>query len=715
MKTIKLHQNSRNEDKYIYPFLKFLYKNSKRNIKYDAILVNPPQKTPDYHVSPTNDLVEIKEIHDKADLERHVKWSRIADRLRKTIEQSKNINKVKGAYIIDTPSSFNTSREKSAFQKAASTIITAIINNKQKVTVLKQKFTITKISDDGPAISFSNNSGGSYNPAQTIHENICIPLENTNKQLAYNLKTKNKKDGKKILLLVNKYYLLRQDWDLFNALSFSIKQLRKYKNIDEVWFQEKTKDNNYDHKLLYTKKFIQEYYQGNLKLNEINTYLFSNWFKPLSKIDNHHKDLLFTNLKKLLKTKKPHQVFCNSLQRSEMVRLGSWLAEEKRFEDIVWLIERFIGDPSPKEPKKYNRELETNYHKQILNGEDPHVITSVLGHLTWTIQNLANRKDKKNKKYVVKALNFTQKLVNHNNYYIKLQTIIPLIEIAKRRQWLIGWRDRPRKGEYKKFHQTVFQLVKLVENEPKCIAIAKWLTNVFTYYKDLSTKEAIRILDALKITEESASLFMYYGIYRKNHYTDQKTNFNSKKLENKLRKLIQSKTKKDESLKAGIIWHFWKILNENSEEFSNIKNWIFLTLKQSSKNKMVYSNLLRIIEDWIEKEPNTCIIWFNRLITIAARENNTNKKARNFWLTTNTGKLLQITARHNPKKIIGIVKKIVRLWKLGSFVGSPKEIFESFEVISNIKLKNSVKKQFKVWYKEMKKINPKLELVNWKL
>ncbi len=712
-KIIRLHKKPKSEDKYIYPFLSFFHKGLKKSVQYKAIPEQSKYKTPDYYIPTTEELVEIKEVHDAKDRQRSAQWGKIVSNLRKQIKNNKKLKKVNGLYSIATPSVFKFPTDKATIKDSSDKLLQAIIDNKDYITLHNVSFKLEKVSDKDNGVYFSAMGlGGSFDPAHTIDENIRNKLAAANKQLGFRLK--GKKINKKIVLLTNHYYLLHWDWDLYKAVSYSYQQLLTYKNIDEIWFQNPKKDGTYSHKLLYTKQFLSGYHNKNIEINQENAYLFSNWFSALEKMGDEYKGKLFVALKSFLNKKELYAWFKESISaREEMVRLGAWLVENERFDDATWLIEKFIDDPNPEEPSKYSGDPDFNYHQQILEGKDPHIITTILGHLSWTVQKLAARRKEENKKYTVKALSYTKSLVSHKNYYVKLQAVIPLIEIAKRRRWLSGWGKRPRTGDYKEFHNLVFDLVKIVKNKPKCVAIAKWLCNVFAYYKDLSTKEAIEVLDTLRVTEESAGLFLYYGIYRGEHYQDQKIEFNAKELEKKLKNLIKSKADKDQVLKSNLAWHFWKLLNENPNEFDKLKEWLPLFLKLPYERR-IYGSLLRIVEDWIVNKSDFCIPWYETLINNITKEVDTEEKARNFWLTTKTGEVLTEVAKKQPNKLEGIVKKLVRLWKLGSFIGSPKEVFGSYGAIRDKDLRKKTKTQFKKWYQEMKKINPKIEKIDWK-
>jgi len=292
-----------------------------------------------------------------------------------------------------------------------------------------------------------------------------------------------------------------------------------------------------------------------------------------------------------------------------IIRLGEHLAAKNRFNDVIWIIDKFIDDPDPEEPEQYSGDPDFNYHQKIANGEDPFVITTVLGHLAWLVQKLAIQKE-----YIGKALNYTEKLLSHKNLYVKFQAIIPLVEIAARRQWLDGWGKRPRESEYKKFHSMVFDLVELVSQNPDYKAIANKLVLVFSYYNDLSTEEADEVLNLLKITSESARLFVYFGIFRQRDYKDQHIEFDGKKFETKLREIIKSNTEENIELKERISLHFWQILKENKDEFEKIRPYIELFLKQPYQ-KDIYSNIEHIINETIRDKPDVCIEWYKQMLS----------------------------------------------------------------------------------------------------
>lgn len=685
----------------IIPFIEYYYQNLESKIYFSAI----PEdygKRPDYYINNTETLVEVKEIHDRESNQKHAQWGKIITKLQKAVDSNKLLQQVKGTYLVNTPERFKTPTELKVFINASNEILKAIIDNKKEKEMFNVNFEINKVSDQENIVVFGSTGGGGFiDPANIVYQNIKDKIDTANKQLG-NPPDKIK-PVKRILLLVNKYYFPLWNWDLFKAISLSYKDLLIYKNIDEIWYQIQTKDNNFFHQLLYRKSFFEQFEKS--IFTDIQKYdyeLFVNWFSELSTIKGNNKSLLLNALRLFLKNNQPYKIFKDPQTRIEMVRFGLWLAEQEKLDDTVWFIKQFIHDPDPQEPKDYNGDEKYNLHKQVFNNEDSQVITTVLGHLAWVIQKLAVRKE-----YITLSLEFTQKLLKHKNLYIKLQALIPLIEISARRQWLEELDEKNDSQLYKEFRSTVFSVLRKYY---KYKAIANSLTHVFYYFKDLNTKEALEVLNSLKHSREVAPLFIYFGIFRKRHYKN-KGQFDPKPLKNELVKLIKNTDSTYTNLLDSIAWNFWKLLQENKEEFDELKFFLDIYFDLPYQ-KSYFHSLERIIEDWVERKPEICVDWFIKsLNNISSYVKKDETIARNVWI--NPEKMLKFIAINKPQLLLDIVEKLTFFWKLGMFVGSPKEIFETYILIKDSELKIKIENKFKLWYEELKNINPKIEKVEW--
>ncbi len=252
-------------------------------------------------------------------------------------------------------------------------------------------------------------------------------------------------------------------------------------------------------------------------------------------------------------------------------------------------------------------------------------------------------------------------------------------------------------------------------------AIAKALSHVFSYYKDLTTAEACEVLENLEITDESAPLFVYFALIRERHYknpdgTDKK-GFKSEPLKDKLKEIIRTNKESYFELQSSILWNFWNLLDKNPTEFNTVFNtirpYIDLFLQEPyKKNFYSYERIERVIEDCVQREPDVCINWYRLWLDNISKFAKENKgEARNIWLSPK--QIMGAIASEKPEELVGFSKTLVNLWMKGVFVGSLKGLFEIFKCIPGKESRLKTKREFQALYKSMKKVNTKLEKVSW--
>lgn len=697
-----MNKNIIKEDTIIKDFLKSF----SGEIPIFELIATGSGRTADFYLPHQKILGEIKEIHDVEQNKSLAQWGKIISKLRKSVQNNSTYKQVKGLFSIDTPPIFKFPTEKFHYENAAKELIKAVLERKNSLVLYGVEFKIEKISEGDNGIFFGAVGGGGFvNPAGTIYQNIFNKILIANEQLACN---HGKDVSKKILLLVSRYHFANRIDDVIKGLSFGYEKLLSFVNIDEIWLQiphEKSVRNI----LIYAKDFFSQYENNNICISTRNAELFQLWYYALVEKDDRHKEKLFNWLRSFLQEYPPYLVFDDRFKRQEMVRLGEWLAQKEQFEDAIWLIGKFIDDPDPPEPDLYSGAPEFNYHERILKGEDPSIITTVLGHLAWSIQKLCLKEE-----YIHKGLEFTERLLLHKNLYVKLQATVPLIEIASRRQWLKGYGKRPYREQYKIFHELVFSLLDLVRRNENIKAIAERLVHIFYSYKDLCTEEAIYVLDTLKNSPDVAGLFIYFGLYRENHYKDHPVEFDGEKLNIKLRSIIEDKEEGARHLQAGFAWIFRDILKNNPEDFKIIKPYIDLLLKLPYERDL-YHNIQYFLQEWVQRETELCITWFSlmleNLIKYGVRENEKENRV-DLWIDS-TEEVLQAVAKKDPEQLSKLIGRLVKLWKLGAFIGDIKVLFETCYLIEDLEKRKKVEKIFKRWYLSMKKLNPKLKEIKW--
>lgn len=590
---MKIAKSNKDENAYAEPFLSWFTFFMKIK-KCEAIPENGRLKSPDYLVD--NDIfLELKQLYDGTDVKRSAQWGIITNKLQKLLAKRFKKEKLKGLINVETPNIYKLQGNKK-FDRVVTDIIDAIKTGKLVVDSYGINFKIEKINEKYNEVYFSSHSEFCpISPAGTIFQNIVGKLKTANSQLGYTYKDYSIK--KRIVLLVNKYAFADSIDEVVEGLSYCYTDLLDHKNIDEIYFQQEIRNKTFVHTLVYDRDFITKFDKKEIEPNnKIHQQQFELWYWALYKMGNK-QDQLFDALKKFLKNYKPARIFSDKFKRETMVQLGIWLTNNGRTDDTIWLIEKFIDDPDPVEPEKYFGDINFNYHQQIAEGKEPNIITSVLGQLAWVVQKISVKKD-----CINQALNYTEQLLSHKNLYVKLQAIVPLVEIAGRRQWLKCWGKRPRNGEYKKFHTIVFSLVKLVKRHPQYKAIAKRLCNVFAYYKDLSMEEAEQVLDALQISDGSDGLFIYYAIFRKSHYKNQPIKFGNKIFEQKLEKIVLNSDAKNNRLRGNIVWNIWKIVEEDHNQLKNPELIKYLNLIMTTEfiqeTEFGISSIIKMMSDY---------------------------------------------------------------------------------------------------------------------
>ncbi|MEI6040183.1 MAG: hypothetical protein WCP93_02435 [Candidatus Berkelbacteria bacterium] len=712
--------NNKKENRNIEPFVSQILE---RDICQDDVSIEEisSAKTPDYYLH-ENIFAEVKELHDGVDTSLSAQWSKVTNKLQTILSDKFISEKIEGLYSITTPRVYSLVGD-DKFCLVATEIIKGIKENKNEILSHGINFDIKKINDKYNEVYLSTNWGGSINPAATIHNNIVKKLDTANKQLGYTYE--NHEVKRRVVLLVNKYMFADRISEVIEGLSYCYDDLLKYENIHEIWLQQETRDGRFVHTKIYDQKFIKEFEDCKIDPNsKDNQDQFELWYWALDKIDNK-KENLFNALKKFLENNKPEDIFPDSYKREVMTRLGLWILEQNRIEDAVWLIDQFINDPNPGHPKDYIGDPKFNYHQEVEDGKDPSIITTVMGHLAWVVRELACKSERHKIDNLIKAFEYTHKvLTESDNFYTIEQWMIPLEEVANRR--LLILEDNP--DIYQRFRELVLDrkngLIAKYNNFP---AISKYLVQLFSYFKDLSTKDAKYVLDVLVDAPQSDSILVYFAIFRAQHY-DLKADtgpslmkidpeifsYDPQYAQDLLKKIILSEKPEQQELRASIAWQFWKILTDLPDT-PDLLLWIDL-LFTSPFNTRLYSSLDRILEtcysrDDIKKEW-PLIKWFKLRIS------NTKKvvqdkivDGKDIWLGVDG--LIHFVAIDSTDELLPIMRDLEYLWMKGAYIGELEVFFNSYKKIADKVNQKNTKDYLQKMYLRMQKTNPKISIIDF--
>lgn len=647
--------------------------------------------------------VELTQIFEsEKDRIRSIQWGNAVGAIREQLREYLDRHEEfpwQGVWCVETPENFGVTKAlATGFAKENTPmIIEAIREGRSSISVGSFALKIEKVADrkigdvyfsTRPYADFIDTSG-------TIIERLEKKLPIANEQLDTNIK-------QKMLLLVSRYAFGGVS-DVIEAL-FKIEEIWRWKNFDKIYLEDTP-----GHFVLVFDKELRKAWNGE-KFNPIDeSFLqtFQLWVRHLRK-NNPERTLKIVKL--VVGKDKPFAILPNTSAREEVVGMGNYFIEKGKLDNARWIVEKFIADPDPiRDGGGFD------FDKKIREGEYPHIITSVRGKLCWVIQKLALKRDTitESLKYAQRLLKYNPrtKMVGEDNLYVIQQAIIPLIEITRRRIWLKRIDKKKGSELHSRLCDVLFALLRnknLYDPRTKKIypAIAKYLLDAFSYYRELNEKQAKEVLDSFEHIDESALLFIYFAIYRKRHFGG---GFNPQDPVN-FEKLLEEKIKNGEkNLQRKIAWHFWRILDDDISQVENLEHYITV-LSNSPYDRQVFGNLDYLIEVVIKnrKYVKLATEWFGN--TLNGRLKWTRRRAeedKNFSDWMHYDAIFEGIAKHQPDTFLSLLEKAIEIIETGQvYFHDVRKCFEASK--SNSKLDEKRGELDDLW-ERVRKIYPRAD------
>jgi len=690
---ITRHGNASNDrDDNIVAFIKDYSSNLEKE-EYFPVPEEPPEKRPDYYLKNSETMVEVKAIVDNDDRTKNNRWARIVENMRDMLAVHSQRANIPGTFLVDTPSDIKFPAHQSKLTKACDDLVNATIRGDMTVTIYNVEFKLNRVGEEGAQIYFSSTSGGSIDSAGTVAKNIEKQITTANIQLAYS--TADKPVSRRVLLLINEYIFAATSRDVISGLSYLFDNLINSTNIDEIWLQEGKKE-GLKSSLIVDREFLNAYNDKKFIVSDQNIDMFQNWFSALESLSDNHKDLLFSALKIALHDRSAHEVFADAGVRAEMVRLTHWLFAQKRFDDMNWLIGKFLDDPSP-DPINY-RDEETNLSDAIKKGDDPHQITTVLGHLSWSIKELLRAPG-----MLVDSLYKLEHILSGpkgTDLYVVQQVLFALHDIAVRAAVLRRLDAESGSSELVDFEKLINGLTVKYSKYP---ALAQGLVHIYGSYPFVDNKIAEFVLDQLGHAKDVDGLYVRYALFQ--------TNLDADKFQERLKLVIRDADPATEHLKGSIMWHLAKAVRESPAELHKVSPYIELFLQQPYEHEVV-AQIELAVRFLAEAGDILSIKWFDSLLDMLINQLLVEPTtAYDIWLSAND--VLELCADKDPQNLLAIVQKMVELWDAGAYIGVLPRIFLLYKRVADSKQKLKVKQKMQAWHKHFQDLNPKVDDVEW--
>jgi len=318
----------------------------------------------------------------------------------------------------------------------------------------------------------------------------------------------------------------------------------------------------------------------------------------------------------------------NRHSREQIVQFAEKLAEAKCFEEAFYLLKIFVKDSDPI-LECYSDDLkgDFNYHQKVIDGDDNPTINTVRGYCAWVLQKFATLYGRK---YIHDIIPLVELLAEDPNYYVRVQSCIPLMELAKNRNTVLPDNRKERFVSLKtaqKVEGIAFNMLRSTENH-KLPAVMKHLAMVFTYMRTISQANAWEVIQIFlknnypkktrerghesylaDVLSEAAPLYVFFAEFREKSFKDWPKEwgdlglFDSSQFKILLKSLL---TQDNPEIRHLFSWQFARLPDEVKEtpEFDAVMKFSasYLELATSSYDHETFDDIYRFIEDYIDQD-----------------------------------------------------------------------------------------------------------------
>jgi len=417
-------------------------------------------------------------------------------------------------------------------------------------------------------------------------------------------------------------------------------------------------------------------------------------------------------------TKKDFERLCKAINkkltfgqaREALVQFADRLVRHKKIKEALRIVRIFINDLNPYLPGEDPEDPENKYneHQKILDGEEPHTITSVRGWCGWVLMKCIILEGRD---YIDDIIKLTQKLAEDKNWYVKHMACFTLSRLAqvrlnvmpKDKNVLFFDNDKEKAlKKAKEVEKIAFKLLKEVAQASDNVkkALAKSILHVFDHIRALNEKDALRFVNTFKKFPEEAiaeaiPLFLYFAEFRQDNFKNWKwklpglyddlEEFDNKPFQDILKELIE---KDNAVINRAVAYQCYDLIKKYTPGVKETKNFFsiaykYLCMLEKRYNHDVFNIIYMSIKEGMEKKQHFDD-WYGLYINCLKREKDFYEKnldkekiAKMYWWPSFYHKdILMLIYQQGSKQKF--------LEAFGLLVTFPKEvdIHESDEVVS---------------------------------
>lgn len=631
-------------------------------------------------------------VENGEDLARSRVWHTMAGFIKDEIKK----RDLKG-YLVYTPQFFvKKSEMKTLAVKQAEIIEAGIKNNPAEKKFKYEGYDFHKI-DSLETISLSYSEGArSIDSRGTATSGFAGKLPKKNKQVDV--------AGHERMLLVVNWAFFVDSRDAIRALSsFDFDQ---FENVDKIFFEGKQGE----FVLIYDRSVVDAI-KTRAKVENPEA------LKLLTQYLNHQladkNQSAFDFIKTISLPSGNLDWLTDNEVKENLVHFGTELLAKGLIEDAIWIVKMLHNDSNPN-PSGANDlddpKSEHNYHVRVIKNEDVRNITTVRGHLCW----LMSRIIAQNKpEYYTEILEIITRYISEDNLYIRIQATYPLMEFIVRKKAVRNQDESAfdwKKEEREQVRKIPLQMLRDNTRYPR---VLEALLHIFDRFRDLNEQEAEEVIRALIATEQDdvlhdlAALIPYFALFRKNDFPDEGS-FNPDTFIEILKNQIVSGRP---AMKSSLTWHFWKMLEQNTLPYEQIREYILL-FWENGYDTSVASMFGLVFEQLAVIAPDDAKNLFEKMIDLlGVRLKEDPEERHQAWINA-TEEIVALLATE-PNRLLKLVDKLKNIWLMGRvYFGDIATIFGSYQKVAP-ENKERVKVELIKIYEEMKASHPQIQPVDW--
>jgi len=618
--------------------------------------------------------VEIYRLAEGEELAALAMWRKVIDSLKKELER-RNLS----GYIVSAPRQFTLRKAEfaAAVKELADEVATAIETHRDEAKIEQGRWTIQKAEGVTGIAFIGVGEAKAVDPRGTTATAFTAKLQKKNSQL-------NVADHERILLVVNWVMFVDAD-DVIRVLSQQNPQ--GIPNIDKIIFEARPGE----FAVVFDRRVIEFEKRGELPSTAGERTLLTQQIRH--RLLEHDGDA-FTFVREMTERLGSIAWLDDAQARENLVEIGEQFVSDDRVDDALWIVRALKDDPDP--------DLSSRYHREVAEGKNPGIITSVRGRLCWLIAKIigTNRSE-----YYRELLDIVEGYLGAENLYIRVQAAVPLDAFMRRRK---AERNHDGTGftwsQSERVRTKELALRALRENAGLWVVVQA-LLRVFDAPRDFTEGEAAEIIkialatNAGDVLHDVAHQIIYYALFREREPAAPK--FDSSQFLAILRNQIRHGAP---ALKSSLMWHFWKIIEQNHLPYADIWEFIDLALAEPfAPGADRYLDL--IIPELAKRDAAEA----RRLASIELERVEAYLEAGgrgDIWIAW-TNDVLPLYADH-PDELVSLVEALARLWHRGLFVGDPLAIALSYQVIRDPERRRELESQFRAMHAEMRNAQPRL-------